>query len=116
MSEFIFTKHALERLNQRDISVSMAETVMRNPEKTFPGNKPNSVKFIRRLDSRNIQLVATYLKDQKKWLVISAWVRGEDDKVPIVWQLITAPFRLVWWLICLPFRKSNSKQNRSKRG
>jgi hypothetical protein len=99
MSEFIFTKHALQRLSERSISQDAAESVLRNPDKTVPGQKPGTVKFIRQLNGRNTQLVATYLEDQKKWLVVSAWVRGEEDKESIVWLLITAPFKLVWWLI-----------------
>ncbi len=99
MSEFIFTKHALQRLSERAISQEKAELVLRNPDKTIPGKKPNTVKFIRTLNDRNIQIVATYLEDQKKWLVVSAWVRGEDDKVPFMWQVITFPFKAVWWLL-----------------
>jgi hypothetical protein len=99
MSDFIFTKHALERLQERAISQERAESVLRNPDKTYPGSKPNTVKFVRTLNDRNIQIVATYLDDQKKWLVVSAWVRGEDDKAPFMWQVITFPFKAAWWVI-----------------
>jgi hypothetical protein len=96
--QFIFTKHALERLQQRSISQDTAEAVLYHPDRTEPGQKPNTVKFIRTIHGRNVQIVATYLEDQKKWLVVSAWVRGEDDKVPFAWLLITLPFKLLWWL------------------
>jgi len=99
MSDFIFTKHALQRLQERGIPVDQAESVLRNPSQTFPGKKPNTVKFIRNVNGRNMQLVGTYLEDQKKWLVVSAWVRGEDDKIPLAWQAITAPFKILWWLL-----------------
>jgi hypothetical protein len=99
MAEYIFTKHALERLQQRSISQSMAEAALRQPDQTMPGKKPGTVKFIRQINDRNVQLVATFLKDQQKWLVVSAWVRGEDDKVPFSWQLVTFPFRAVAWVV-----------------
>jgi len=99
MSEFIFTTHARERLQQRNIPLSDAESVLRNPDKTYPGKKPNTVKFIRTINYRRVELIATHLSDQKKWLVVSAWVRGEDDKVPLSWQIIALPFRLVWWVV-----------------
>ncbi len=105
MSEFIFTKHALQRLKERAISVDQAESVLRNPSQTIPGKKPNTVKFIRELNGRNTQLVGTYLADQKKWLIVSAWVRGEDDKVPFVWQVMTFPFKAAWWLLQRSFKK-----------
>jgi hypothetical protein len=97
MSEFIFTKHALQRLQERSISIDQAESVLRHPTQTFPGKKDGTIKFVRDVNGRNTQLVATYLPDQKKWLVVSAWVRGEEDKVPFMWVLITAPFKLIWW-------------------
>ena len=99
MSDFIFTKHALQRLNERSISQDAAESVLRSPDRTEPGKKPDTVKFIRVVNGRNVQLVATHLPDQKKWLVVSAWVRGEDDKVPLVWQIATLPFRIGWLII-----------------
>ena len=110
MSEFIFTKHALQRLNERSISQNMAEMVLRQSDKTEPGKKPGTVKFIRRIHDRNVQLVGTYLDDQKKWLIVSAWVRGEEDKVPFIWQLLALPFRLIWWLIQQVIRQIGKKK------
>lgn len=96
MSDYIFTKHALQRLKERSIPLDQAELVLRKPTQTSPGKKPNTVKFIRQINGRNMQLVGTYLADQKKWLIVSAWVRGEDDKVPIIWLIISWPFKIVW--------------------
>ena len=109
MSDYIFTKHALQRLSERSISQDAAEAVLRQPDRTEPGKKPGTVKFVRMLNGRNVQLVGTYLADQKKWLVVSAWVRGEDEKVPLMWQIITLPFKLVWWLIQFIYRKLTKK-------
>jgi hypothetical protein len=99
MSSIILTKHARERLKLRWINEDVIESVLRSPDRTEPGSKPDSVKFIRTLNGRQIQIVGTYLKDQGKWLIVSAWVRGEDDPVPLVWQVITAPVKLALWLI-----------------
>jgi hypothetical protein len=109
MSDFIFTKHALQRLKERSISVEQAESVLRHPSETIPGKKPDTVKFIRTVNGRNMQLVGTYLADQKKWLIVSAWVRGEEDKIPLAWQLITLPFKLVWLLMKWLYTKSTAK-------
>jgi len=113
MPEYIFTKHSLERLSQRSISQSAAESVLQHPDRTEPGKKPGTIKFVRMVNGRNVQLIATFLDDQKKWLIVSAWVRGEDDKESLVWQIITLPFKLLWksftWLLRTLFKKGTQK-------
>ena len=93
---FIFTKHALERAASRSISQEAIVNVLKSPELTQPSEKPNSVKFIKTINQRTIHVVATQLKEERTWLVISVWVRGEDDQQPIMWRLITWPFRAFW--------------------
>lgn len=90
----VWTNHALERLKRRGISQSEALSVMRKPEKSFPGKKNNSVKFIKTISGRPIHLVAT-MSDQKKWVVMSAWVRGENDQWGFPERYI---YQLVGWL------------------
>lgn len=96
---FIFTKHALERLDSRSITQDMVVQVLRQPDETRPADKPGSTKFIKTVHDRLVHVVATYLSDQDKWLVISVWVRGEEDKTPLVWQALTFPFKLVWYVV-----------------
>jgi hypothetical protein len=95
MSRYIFTKHSLERLRQRSIAQSDAESVLAHPDRTEPGKKPGTVKFMRLIHGRNIQLIATYLEDQKKWLIVSAWVRGEDDRQPLLWTVLRWIFQQI---------------------
>ncbi len=96
---FIFTAHALERLATRSITQDMAVRVLKQPEVTQPTDKPNTTKFIATVHNRLIHVVATYLHDQKKWLVISVWVRGEEDQPPLMWKLITLPFKALWYVV-----------------
>jgi len=100
MSEpnFILTKHAKERMQDRGITQDMVRLALKKPDQTLPGDDPSKVKFIRTIDRRRTQVVATLLPS-KQWLVISVWVRGEDDRVPFVWLILSAPFKLGWWLI-----------------
>lgn len=105
---FIFTKHALERLGGRSITKDSVVSVLRHPDSSKPTGKQNTTKFIRTLNGRLIHVVATYLPDQKKWLVISVWVRGENDRVPLIWRILTAPFKLVWWLCRQAFNARTS--------
>jgi hypothetical protein len=90
----VFTNHALDRLRLRALSMEDIGKVLSHPDRTFPSEKPDNVKFIRELENRTIHVVASYLKDRKKWLVISVWVRGEEDPTPFVWRVITLPFKL----------------------
>jgi hypothetical protein len=91
----VFTDHALERLRLRTISQHQVQQVLSHPQKTFPSDKPDQVKFIRSLNDRTIHVVGKYLDDQKKWLIISVWVRGEDDPTPLAWKIITFPFQII---------------------
>lgn len=95
----IFSKHALERAQDRSITQDLVASVVKSPDKRFDGQKQGTVKFIKTINQRRIHVVASYLHDQKKWLVVSVWVRGEDDKAPIMWQVLTAPFKFSWWII-----------------
>jgi len=71
----------------------------------FPDHKKelgdDKFKFQKIISKRNYQAVATWLAKENKWLIISVWVRGEEDRPPLVWLLIIAPFRLLWELFKL---------------
>lgn len=74
----VFTKHARERMMLRRISEDMAIQVMRNPDhiKKVDDGK---VKFIGKSRGANVHVVGRPIPDENKWLVVSLWVRGEDD-------------------------------------
>lgn len=91
----VFTNHALERLKLRSISQEQVWQVISHPDKKFPSNKLQQIKFTRIINNRHIQLVAKYLPNQKKWLIVSVWVRGEDDPTPFMWKIITLPFKII---------------------
>ncbi len=93
----IFTTHALERLRQRSISeYAVADTVL-YPDKKFTDGK--NTKFIKTIAGRKHQVIAHWKPAEQKWLIVSAWVRGENDSDPLYAQLLLAPFRLIWWLL-----------------
>ena len=94
----IFTHHAEERLEKRRIAKSDIERTISKPDKSFPGKKQGTVKFIRRIDHRNHQVIAKRLENKKDWLVLSVWVRGEDDFNWVEW-VVLAPFRLIAFFV-----------------
>ncbi len=100
----IFSHHALERLGKRHIAKSDVERTISRPDKTFPGKKSGTVKFIRRIDQRNHQVIAKKLENSKDWLVLSVWVRGEEDFNWVSW-LVMLPFKVVWAVVKWVFRK-----------
>lgn len=75
----MWTDHALERARRRGLSQSEIVAVLRHPDKTFPGKKLDSVKFIRTINGRRIHAVAA-LNEERKWILMSVWVRGEEDR------------------------------------
>lgn len=100
MPKVIFTKHALQRMDQRHLAESDIIRVLEKPDYTRPSDEqPDAIVSIRTLNQRKIHVVNKYLRDQHQTLVISTWVRGEEDPTPLSWKIITAPFKLIWWLI-----------------
>lgn len=103
--QLVFSKHALERMERRTISREMVRLTLTNPDKTFPVQEDAKdfqespkIKFIKTIHGRQTQVIASLLPD-KKWLIISVWIRGEEDKIPLMWQLLTLPFKIGWFLI-----------------
>src|SRR3989304_4172876 len=87
----VFSKHALERLNDRVLTQDAIEQTIANPDKTYP--KKGNTKFIRTVNNRLIHVIATPIENHQ-WLVISAWVRGEEDRESLVWQLLSLAFEV----------------------
>lgn len=88
----VFTKHALERMADRIITQDAIHQTISNPDQSFV-NQGNT-KFIRTINNRLIHVVATPIENQR-WLIISLWVRGEEDRIPLIWQFLTWPFKLI---------------------
>ena len=102
-SQIIFTKHALDRSEQRCVTQEKIEQVLQNPDKTIQIGGGKS-KFIRIIDQRHFQVVASYLAKEDKWLIISAWVRGEEDSKPFIDQLIEGFVNGFVWIVKQLFR------------
>jgi hypothetical protein len=98
MPKIVLSKHALERARSRGMELYAIEQLL-----LFPDHKKElgdgKFKFQKIVNKRNYQAVATWLAKENKWLIISVWVRGEEDKLPFAWLFISAPFRLAWWLL-----------------
>lgn len=79
-SGITFTTHALERMKLRNIYRYEVQQTILNPEQTFE-EQDHKVKFIGKELSlnRSYHVVAKFLAEENKWLVISAWIRGEED-------------------------------------
>ena len=103
----VFTKHALERMSSRSISSHAIWEVISHPDRV-KAEKKDSRRYIKTLRNRRYFVVASYLPKENKYLVVSTWVRGEDDKESIAWILITLPFKLLWKLIKVLVTKISS--------
>lgn len=98
----VLTNHAVERLKDRWVTPDSIWQVVNYYDKKF-SQGDGTTKFIKTVNGRRTHAIATYLRPEQKWLIVSAWVRGEDDKAPLVWQIISLPFklafRLLFWLL-----------------
>lgn len=99
----IFTDHAVERLDSRSITQEMVYQVVSSPQSSHHNGE--TTKYIKTIQDRKVHVVAQHLKADHKWLIISVWVRGEEDQQPLAWRIITFPFWLLWKLIKTLFKK-----------
>lgn len=103
--DIIFTNHALQRLRRRRISQAMAAQALQKPDER-QSEAAGKIRFEKSIQSRKVQVVARYLEDEKQWLVLTAWVRGEDDPRPWWLHVLLLPYYVLWggwrgvrWLI-----------------
>lgn len=97
----IFTDHALHRTTLRSIRLEAIYQTVNNPNQSFnqeDNQEEAAIKFIKSINDRQHHVIAKKT-DQGQWLVISVWIRGEEDPVPLMWQLLTFPFKVLWRLI-----------------
>jgi hypothetical protein len=72
-------------------------TIKSPAEKESENN--GNVKFIKTVDDREIQVIANWLEDENRWIVVSAWVRGEEDPRPLWQWVFVLPYRLLRWTL-----------------
>ncbi len=96
----IYTKHAQDRMKLRRIQPYDVAQILAQPDSRIEqSDPPDSVKFTKVIDDRRLQIVATYLKKEQSWLVISVWAKGEDDPKDQFTTITLGFFKLFWWLI-----------------
>jgi len=69
----IWTNHALDRLNQRGLTQSLAYQSFAHPDKKFPGKNHGTTEFQKKTAKSLVTIIATQ-NEQKEWLVLSCWI------------------------------------------
>lgn len=77
----VFTRHALERMRQRQITQAMVIAAVEAPDRRQPEDDGDT-RFVRTINGRQVQVVCAPVPHEAKWLVKSVWVRGEADPKP----------------------------------
>jgi hypothetical protein len=119
----VFTDHALERAKLRKVTQAMMVSAITQPDRKQVEDDGDT-RFIKDVRNRNVQVVATYLNDEKKWLVKSVWVRGEDDpasagkvalpKLPWA-RLLKMALGVIGWIFGLMRSRSSSRSRNNIR-
>lgn len=94
----VFTEHALERLRKRRMTQAMVVQAIQKPERDFIEDDGDT-RFIKTVNGRAVHVVAHYLEDERKWLVKTTWVRGEEDAKPLWGRVLSLPLQLVQRLL-----------------
>lgn len=67
----VWTKHALDRMDQRSISQSDAWATFNNPEFSRTGSGSGTTVYYRNWGGIQIEVVAK--KENNKWIIVSVW-------------------------------------------
>ena len=89
----IFTTHALERSQQRHLQLEDIYQTVKFPTKAISLDH-DKLKAIKQINGRQIQVV-TAPKAANQRLVISVWVRGEEDQASLLMQIFESLKSLV---------------------
>ncbi len=87
--EIVYTDHARERMDQRRITPAMVSAAVTSPDRSHLEDDGDT-KFIKTINGRKLHVVANYQTDEGKWLIISTFVRGENDALPLWRRLFNA--------------------------
>ncbi len=83
MPKIVLSNHAMERARSRKMELYGIEKLILDPDKKISLGE-EKFKFLKNVSGRNYQAIATYLQKENKWLIVSVWVRGEEDKLPLI--------------------------------
>lgn len=75
----VFSKHARERMIERQISEELVTWTVLTPDRTYLEDDGDT-KFIRRMEGGNIHVVCKPLPEEDKWLVKSVWYRPLNER------------------------------------
>jgi len=78
-TNLIWTDHALERARKRHISETAILAVLRQPARIHSGKK-GTFKVIGTYQERRLHIIVAP-GDRGNWVLVSVWVRGEEDEV-----------------------------------
>lgn len=83
----VWTKHALERMQERGISQSDAWATWRNPQQSKKGNN-NSWVYYRTYKNERIEVVAKK-NERGQWIILSVWSKPyTGKKTESFWQFL----------------------------
>lgn len=93
--DVVFSKHALERMDQRAVSKEMVLQAIHNPDRSYP-EADGDTKFIRKVYGSKVHVVCKPLLEENKWLVKSVWIRGENDNQSPAYRRKQAVQGFIW--------------------
>ena len=106
----VYTDHAHERIGLRRLSKTSIEQTIRHPDRVQKIEN-GETKYTKRMGSKLYQVVVKIDHQQEAIIVVSAWIRGQEDPPDYLWKFITLPFRLIRWLWRLLFSKPQKRRH-----
>ncbi|OGX38014.1 MAG: hypothetical protein A3C53_08240 [Omnitrophica WOR_2 bacterium RIFCSPHIGHO2_02_FULL_68_15] len=75
MQRFIYTRHALKRLKQRELTVDHIRATVRYPDRRRPGKLPNTVKYWKEIEGQTC-FVVVELRGEQVIVITVGWKEG----------------------------------------
>jgi len=97
-----FTKHALKRTKKRSLKQRDIYLTIKKPDKKIKKSRVVT-KYSKLIKDRKYQVLTSFIPKENKHLVISAWIRGEDDPHSFFIQLLLVIYKLVVFPLKLIF-------------
>lgn len=73
MSDIILTKHAQQRLYERQFTVDLVEQTLRKPDSSRRARQRGAREFVKQFGPSQVTVVA-HQNERNQWIVVSCWI------------------------------------------
>lgn len=69
----IWTNHALDRLEERQLPQEMAWETFQHPDHSYPGKQSGTTEAIKKFGTSTVTIISKQ-NERREWIVLSCWI------------------------------------------